>query len=111
LKEKIINKKIMKLLIVTAVEQFHKEILKLFKKAEIESFSGSEIDGYKSAKSLLMTNSWFPSESGGAESSLFFAFTEDDKIDRLFVLIKEFNTHLETKNPVKAVVLPIEKYI
>ena len=37
----------MKLLIVTVVEQFEKEILRLFKKANIESFSGSDIDGYK----------------------------------------------------------------
>jgi len=101
----------MKLLMVTAVEQFHDDILKLFKMAEIESFSGSEIDGYKSAKSLLMTNSWFPSSSGGAESSLFFAFTEDSKIEKLFDLLEDFNKNLETKNPVKAVVLPIEKHI
>lgn len=100
----------MKLLIVTAVEQFHGDVLKLFKKSDIESFSGSGIDGYKSAKSLLMTNSWFPSEAGGAESSLFFAFTEEDKIDKLFDLLEEFNAHLETKNPVRAVVIPIEKH-
>jgi len=101
----------MKLLIVTAVEQYHKEVLNLFKEAGIESFSGSEIDGYKTAKSLLMTNSWFPGESGGAESSLFFSFTQDDKVDILFKLIEEFNAHLETSNPLKAAVVPIEKYI
>ena len=64
----------MKLIIVTAVEQFQKDVLKLFKKAQIESFSSSEIDGYKDATSLLMTSSWFPSEKGGNESSLFFSF-------------------------------------
>lgn len=101
----------MKLLLVTAVEEFHKDILRLFKTAGIESFSGSEIDGYKTAKTLLMTNSWFPSESGGAESSMFFAFTSEDKIETLFTHLKAFNASLETQNPVKAVVIPIEKYI
>lgn len=96
---------------VTVVEQFEKEVLQLFKKAKIESFSGSDIDGYKNPASLLMTSSWFPGEKGGVESSLFFSFTEDDKIDSLFALIKEFNTNLETNNPIKAVVLPIEKFI
>ncbi|PWK18502.1 hypothetical protein [Xanthomarina spongicola] len=101
----------MKLVIVTAVEEFQKDVLKLFKNAKIESFSSSDIDGYKNAASLLMTNSWFPSVKGGNESSLFFSFTEDEKIDSLFSLIKEFNNNLETNNPIKAIVVPIEKYI
>ena len=109
---KIQNKTIqMKLLIVTVVEEFQKEVLQLFKKANIESFSGSEIDGYKNVESLLMTSSWFPSEKGGAESSLFFSFTEEEKIDDLFDLIEAFNKNLETNNPIKAVVVPIERYI
>ncbi|EAR01815.1 hypothetical protein [Maribacter sp. HTCC2170] len=101
----------MKLLLVTVVEQFEKEVIKLFKKAEIENFSGSEIDGYKTPASLLMKSSWFPNVRGGVESSLFFSFTEDEKIDVLFGLIKEFNMKLETNNPIKAVVAPIERSI
>lgn len=101
----------MKLLIVTVVEEFEKEILRLFKKANIESFSGSDIDGYKNHTSMVRTASWFPSEKGGIESSLFFSFTEDENIDTLFELIKAFNQNLETNNPIKAVVVPIEKSI
>ncbi len=101
----------MKLLIVTVVEEFEKEILRLFKKANIESFSGSDIDGYKNQTSIVRTASWFPSEKSGVESSLFFSFTEDEKIDALFELIKVFNQNLETNNPIKAVVVPIEKFI
>jgi len=101
----------MKLVIVTVVEEFQNEVLKLFKKAGIKSFSSSEIDGHKNSTSLLRTSSWFPSEKGGAESSLFFSFTKDEFIDTLFELIKEFNENLETNNPIKVVVVPIEKYI
>lgn len=101
----------MKLLIVTVVEQFEKEILLLFKKANIESFSGSEIDGYKNPAAMVRTSSWFPSEKDGVESSLFFSFTEEENIDRIFGLLKEFNAKLETNNPVKAIVVPIEKFI
>ena len=101
----------MKLLIVTVVEEFEKETLRLFKKANIESFSESHIDGYKNSTSILRTASWFPSEKGGVESSLFFSFTEEESIDKLFKLIKEFNQYLETNNPIKAVVVPIEKSI
>ncbi|MCO5725400.1 hypothetical protein [Robiginitalea marina] len=101
----------MKLVIVTAVEQFKGDVLRLFKQAGIESFSGSEIDGYKTAPSLMMARSWFPGERGGNESSLFFSFTDQGHIEGLFGLIRAFNATLETNNPIKAVVVPIEQSI
>ena len=100
-----------KLVIVTAVEQFRNDVLHLFNKAGIESFSGSEIDGYKTTPPLLMTQSWFPGERGGNESHLYFSFTDASHIDALFGLIEAFNQTLETNNPVKAIVVPIERAI
>ena len=101
----------MKLVIVTAVEEFQKDVLKLFKKSNIKNFSSSDIDGYKNGSSVLMTSSWFSGQKSENESSLFFSFTEDEHISALFSLIKEFNTNLETNNPIRAVVVPIEKSI
>jgi hypothetical protein len=40
---------------------------------------------------------------------LLFSFAEEDNIEVLFGLLAEFNNHLETQNPVKAVVVPIER--
>jgi hypothetical protein len=101
----------MKLLIVTVVDEFQKNVLQLFKKATIESYSGSDIEGYKNASSFMMNSSWFPSEKGGADSSMFFSFTEDEKIDLFFSLVAEFNKNIETNNPIHAVVVPIERSI
>ncbi len=58
-----------------------------------------------------MASNWFSAEKGGNESSLFFSFTDDEHIDLLFDLIKEINSNLETNNPIKAVVVPIERFI
>ena len=93
----------MKLLIVTVVDEYQK--------ANIESYSGSDIEGYKNASSFMMNSSWFPSEKGGADSSMFFSFTEDEKIDLFFSLVVQFNETLETNNPIHAVVVPIERSI
>lgn len=101
----------MKLLLVTTVSEFQKDVLKLFKKANIEAFSSSEIDGYKNTNSLIATQSWFPGEKGGNESSMFFSFTDEDKITDFFSYVREFNNKLETNNPVRAVVIPIENSI
>ena len=101
----------MKLVIVTAVEEFQKDVLNLFKKANIESFSSTDIDGYKNVSSILKASSWFLAERHGNESSMFFSFTKKERIDDLFKLIEEFNRNLETNNPLRAIVLPIERHI
>lgn len=101
----------MKLVIVTAVEEFQKDVLNIFKNANIENFSSSDIDGYKNAPSLLMASNWFSAGKNGAKSIMFFSFTSKEKIDDLFVLLDEFNKNIETNNPIKAIVLPIEKFI
>lgn len=101
----------MKLLIVTVVDQFEKEVLQLFKKSNIENFSGSDIEGYKNASAFMMNASWFPSQKSGADSSMFFSFTEDENIDLFFSLVTQFNETLETNNPIHAVVVPIERSI
>ncbi|WP_417238882.1 hypothetical protein [Bizionia sp.] len=101
----------MKLVIVTSVEEFQKDVLRLFKNADIHNLSSSDIDGYKNGSSVLMTSSWFPGEKFGNESRLFFSFTEDENINILFRLIQEFNSTLETNNAVRAVVVPIERSI
>lgn len=101
----------MKLLLVTTVSEFQKDVLKLFKKANIEAFSSSEIDGYKNTNSLIATQSWFPGEKGGNESSMFFSFTDEDKITDFFSYVREFNNKMDTNNPVRAVVVPIENSI
>ena len=101
----------MKLLIVTSVWEFQKEILNIFKMAKIEAFSRSEIDGCKNPNKVIATLSWFPGEKGGNESLMFFSFTEKEKIDRLFELVSEFNEKLETNNPIRAAVVNIENFI
>ncbi|WP_027138703.1 hypothetical protein [Gaetbulibacter saemankumensis] len=101
----------MKLIIVTAVEAFEEEVLTLFKKANIDSFSGFDIEGYKNIAPIVKASNWFSGKSKGNESIMFFSFTDAEKIDPLFNLITEFNNNLETDNPIRGIVLPIEKFI
>ena len=44
------------------------------------------------------------------KSALISVFNKD-KIDDLFKIIQEFNNHVETNNPIKAIVVPVEKFI
>lgn len=101
----------MKLLIVTVVEVFTEDVKKLFKKVDIQNFSANEIEGFKMVAPKITGENWFSSSRGATQSHMFFSFTKTEKIDKLFPLIEEFNRNLKTRNPIRAVVVPIEKYI
>ena len=58
-----------------------------------------------------MGSNWFSAGKSGNESIMFFSFTNKDKIDDLFKIIQEFNNHVETNNPIKAIIVPVEKFI
>ncbi|MCF6308500.1 MAG: hypothetical protein L3J09_11155 [Flavobacteriaceae bacterium] len=101
----------MKLVIITAVEEYHNDILQLFKESGINNFSESGIDGYKNIPAVLTGSNWFAANKGATNSILLFSFNTEEKIEKLFDLIKEYNSNLETNNPIRAIMLPIEKHI
>lgn len=101
----------MKLVIVTAVAEYHEAVLDLFKKSGIETFSSSDIDGYKEKSSLLATQSWFPSMKGGNDSHMYFSFTNAALISSLLKEIRKKNADFAAENPIRAIVLPIEEYV
>lgn len=101
----------MKLLIITVVDEFKKDIQQLFKESEIKNFSTSNIEGFKTVVPVITGDNWFSNKRNTTDSQMFFSFTESKKIDALFPLIKQFNSKLKTNNPIKAVVVPIEKFI
>ncbi|MBT8271487.1 MAG: hypothetical protein KJO25_05530 [Bacteroidia bacterium] len=101
----------MKLVIITVVDNYSDDILMLFKASGIDRFSGSDIEGFRNTPAVLRTSSWFPADEGGNESSLFFSFDSEEKINDLLDRIKTYNATLESDNPVRAIVLPIERFV
>ncbi len=101
----------MKLVIITAVEEFHSDVLQLLKESGINNFSESGIDGYKNIPAVLTGSNWFAANKGATNSIMIFSFNTEEKIEKLFSLIKKYNNDLETNNPVRAIMLPIEKHI
>lgn len=101
----------MKLMILTSVSSYENEILKLLKAANIEAFSSSEIDGYKTNNQLIATQSWFPMTAGGSESLLFFSFTKTEQLNKVIDLVKDFNSNQAENNPIRLAVLPVETYV
>lgn len=101
----------MKLLIITSVQEFEKHIPLLFKKAAISAFSSTNIKGYKTGDPPILQDNWFSSKTDDLESSVFFTFTDEDKINSALELIKEFNRQTAGQNPMHAIVLGIEQFV
>ncbi|WP_264563734.1 hypothetical protein [Flavobacterium sp. N3904] len=99
----------MKLLLITAVKEFEKEIKQLLKKASVQSFSYQEVKGYKNSTGEAVESNWFGSEMNETDSILFYAFTAKEKVDALYELVEYFNIEQESLSHIHIAVLNIEK--
>jgi len=100
----------MKLLVITAVKSYEKHAVQLFKKAGILAFSNADINGFKTMDQEDLIDNWFSSSTENVKSVLFFTFSEEDKIDHLLEEMEILNKTVESGNPLRAIVLNIEKY-
>ncbi len=101
----------MKLIVIKAVASFREDIVKLLKKAAVETFSVSEVNGYSNSQQSSL--GWFPGEKEGVATNMFFAFTSAEKADELVEAVKSYNKcDVENKDfCLKVAVLPVEQYV
>ena len=99
----------MKLLLITAIREFEKDIKQILKKAQVKSFSYKEVKGFKDNSEDDLEANWFATDRKEMESVLFYAFVKEEKIDGLFDMVKEFNTEQVSKSNIHIAVLNIER--
>lgn len=99
----------MKLLLITAVQEFEKDIKLILKKAQVKSFSYKDVKGFKDNSEDALEANWFATNEQEMESILFYAFVNVEKVDGLFKMINDFNSEQVSKSNIHIVVLNIEK--
>lgn len=99
----------MKLLIMTAVLAFEKEIKQMLKKVHVKTFTYKEVKGFTDISEEAIESNWFATDRNETESILFYAFVKKENIDPLFHLVTEFNEKQETLSNIHIAVLNIEK--
>jgi nitrogen regulatory protein PII len=99
----------MKLVIITAVRQFEKDIKQQLKKADVKTFSFGEVKGFRDSTEDSIESNWFSSEMNQTESIVFYAFVKKENVDLLFELITDFNGQQKTMSHIHVAVLNIEK--
>lgn len=101
----------MKLLVITSIKAFKKDIKSILKKAEVKTYSYKDVTGYRDASELSIKDNWFSNDMNEGEAVLFYAFVKKENVDLVFKLVKEFNQKQETLSTIHLVVLNIERSI
>ena len=99
----------MKLVVITAIKEFEKDIKLMLKKAEVKTFSIGNVIGYRDSTEDAIQSNWFSSEMNKTESVVIYAFVKKEHVDTLFELVENFNSHQKTLSHIHVSVLNIEK--
>jgi hypothetical protein len=100
----------MKLIVLTAVSSYEKEIKRLLQESKIPQFSYQKLIGYRDSTLEGVSSNWFASEMNESESILFFAFVPESSVDGLLEAVNGFNQALQAQSKIHLFVSPIEKY-
>ena len=98
----------MKLLIITSISEFEKEIKQMLVKANVKNFSYKEVIGYHNTSDEAIGDNWFATEMNENESMLFYAFVPSENVEMVFNTINEFNGKQETLSKIHVATVNIE---
>ena len=101
----------MKLLVITSIKAFEKEIKNILKKAEVSSYTYKDVIGYRDASELSIQENWFANEMNEGEALFFYAFVKKENIDLVFEMVEEFNKNQESLSSIHVAVINIERSI
>ena len=100
----------MKLVVITAIAEFEKDVKKMLKEAKVKSYSYRDVKGFRDASEERVEDNWFGSEMNETESIVFYAYVLKENVTILFDLVGKFNIHHESTSQVHLAVLAVEQY-
>ena len=101
----------MKLLLITSIRSFEKEIKSILKKADVKTYSYKDVTGYRDVSELDVQKNWFANEMNEGEAILFYAFVKKENVDMVFDMVITFNEQQETLSSIHVAVINIERSI
>lgn len=99
----------MKMLIITAIEAYEKDIVDILKESKINAFSSTNVLGHVNNQDPHLEDNWFGNEQHDYNSMLFFTWVESENANLVFQSIEAFNEKLESKSKIHISILNIEQ--
>ena len=100
----------MKLVLITAIAEFEKEVKKMLKEAKVKSYSYRDVKGFRDASEEGVETNWFGTEMNETDSVVFYAFILQQNLESLFEEVNQFNKREKTMSKVHLVVFSVEQY-
>ncbi|HBV15757.1 MULTISPECIES: hypothetical protein [Chryseobacterium group] len=99
----------MKLLLITAIEEFEKDVKNILKHSGVKAISYQSVKGFKNNGDEL--ENWFSSDNVEIDSLLFTVFIESRYVDEIYIRIQDFNSRQKTLSHVHIATVQLEKSI
>jgi nitrogen regulatory protein PII len=99
----------MKLILITAIAEFGKDVKQILKKANVKTFSYKEVKGYRDGSEDAISSNWFGTEMYESDSLLFYAFVQKENVDNVYDFVKLFNEKQNFESHIHLAILNIEK--
>ncbi|UOE40544.1 hypothetical protein MTP09_11595 [Chryseobacterium suipulveris] len=100
----------MKLLLITAIHEFEKNIKDILTHSGVKVFSYSEVKGFKINGGSLSSENWFSSGIAESDSLMFTVFVDDNFVDLIYERIQRFNNKQEFQSKIHIATLALENF-
>jgi len=101
----------MKLFVVTCIKEYKEDVYKIFKQANINVFSVTDLIGFKNNQTYNILEEWFARGDEKFDSLMVFSFTGAENASQGMDLIKTYNETYKPDFLIRAFIIPVEKSI
>ena len=98
----------MKFFIVTCIKEHRDDVCKIFKQADINVFSATDVVGFKDSGTENVLLDWFAKGEHRIDSLMMFSFTSSESATTGMELIEEYNQKLDSPFPIRAFIVPVD---
>ena len=90
------------------MKEYSNTVNKIFKEANIKTFSTTDVTGFKDSDAENLLEAWFATGDEKFDSIMMFSFADDAQANNGMELIKQYNTGAASKFPIRAIIIPVE---
>ena len=96
----------MKLLLITAIEEFETDVINILKHSGVKSFSYQSVKRYRNEKNEM--SNWFGKDDIAVNSLLFTVFSDCNCVDDIYKNVNEFNQKQKTVSRIHIATINLE---
>lgn len=101
----------MKLVAIMSLDTCRADIHALLRERKVEVFSELDIEGYHQSSGAGASPAWFGGSPTATDSTLTWAFLEEQQADVLLDAVADFNESNDPDRPVRAFAINVERSV